>query len=45
MMVPDLGIQMQTDASYAEDLLGFKFQPAKGCIEEAAKSAVRLGLV
>ena len=45
MMVPDLGIQMQTDASYAEDLLGFKFQPAKGCIEDAAKSVVRLGLV
>ena len=35
MMVPDLGIQMQTDASYAEDLLGFKFQPARGCIEAA----------
>ena len=45
MMVPDLGIQMQTDASYAEDLLGFKFQPARGCIEDAAKSVVRLGLV
>ena len=36
MMVPDL-VQMQTDASYAEDLLGFKFQPAKGCIEECSK--------
>ena len=45
MMVPDLGLQMQTDASYAEDLLGFKFQPARGCIEDAAKSVVRLGLV
>ena len=44
VMVPDLGIEMQTDPSYAEDLLGFKFKPAKGCIEEAAKSAVRLGL-
>ena len=44
MMVPDLGIKMQTDPSYAEDLLGFKFKPAKGCIEDAAKSVVRLGL-
>ena len=44
MMVPDLGIQMQTDPSYAEDLLGFKFKPAKGCVEDAAKSVVRLGL-
>ena len=45
VMVPDLGIKMQTDASYAEELLGFKFKPAKGCVEEAAKSVVRLGLV
>ncbi len=44
MMVPDLGITMQTDVSYAEDLLGFKFKPAKGCIVDAAKSVVRLGL-
>jgi dihydroflavonol-4-reductase len=44
VMVPDLGIEMQTDPSYAENLLGFKFKPAKGCVEEAAKSAVRLGL-
>ena len=44
MMVPDLGIQMQTDPSYAENLLGFKFKPAKGCVEDAAKSVVRLGL-
>jgi len=44
VMVPDLGIKMQTDASYAEELLGFKFKPAKGCVEEAAKSVVRLGL-
>ena len=44
MMVPDLGIQMQTDPTYAENLLGFKFKPAKGCVEDAAKSVVRLGL-
>jgi dihydroflavonol-4-reductase len=45
VMVPDLGITMQTDPSYAEELLGFKFKPAKGCIEDAAKSTIRVGLV
>ena len=44
-MTPDLGIMMQTDTSYAEEILGFKFKPAKGCISENAKSVVRLGLV
>ena len=44
-MIPDLEIVMQTDTSYAEDLLGLKFNPAKGCISETAKSVVRLGLV
>ena len=44
-MIPDLGITMQTDTSYAEDLLRLKFNPAKGCISETAKSVVRLGLV
>ena len=44
-MIPDLEITMQTDTSYAEDLLGLKFNPAKGCISETAKSVVRLGLV
>ena len=44
-MIPDLEITMQTDNSYAEDLLGLKFNPAKGCISETAKSVVRLGLV
>ena len=44
-MIPDLGILMQTDTTYAEELLGFKFKPAKGCISENAKSVVRLGLV
>ena len=44
-MIPDLGITMQTDTTYAEELLGFKFKPAKGCISENAKSVVRLGLV
>jgi len=45
MMIPDLGILMQTDTSYAEELLGFKFKPAKDCITENAKSVVKLGLV
>ena len=44
-MIPDLGITMQTDTTYAEDLLGLKFKPAKGCMAETAKSVVRLGLV
>ena len=44
-MIPDLGIVMQTDTSYAEEILGFKFKAAKGCIYENAKSVVRLGLV
>ena len=45
MMIPDLGILMQTDLSYAEELLGFKFKAAKDCMAENAKSVVRLGLV
>ena len=40
-LIPDLEITMQTDTSYAEDLLGLKFNPAKGCISETAKSVVR----
>ena len=43
MMIPDLGILMQTDPSYAEELLGFKFKAAKDCMAENAKSVVRLG--
>ena len=45
MMIPDLGILMQTDPSYSEELLGFKFKAAKDCMAENAKSVVRLGLV
>ena len=37
--------EIGADTSYAEDLLGLKFNPAKGCISETAKSVVRLGLV
>jgi len=45
LMVPELGILMQTDTSYAEDLLGIKFKPAKDSVEEAANSVIRLGLI
>ena len=44
-MIPDLGITMQTDTTYAEELLGLKFKGAKDCISENAKSVVKLGLV
>ena len=44
-MIPDLGILMQTDTSYAEELLCSEFKPAKNCITENAKSVVELGLV
>ena len=42
MMIPDLGILMKTDTTYAEELLGFKFKPAKDCMAENARSVVRL---
>jgi len=44
-MIPDLGITMQTDTTYTEELLGLKFKGAKDCISENAKSVVKLGLV
>ena len=44
-MIPDLGIMMRTDSTYAEELLGLKFKGAKDCISENAKSVVKLGLV
>jgi dihydroflavonol-4-reductase len=44
-MVPELGILMQTDTSYAEDLLGIKFKPARDSIKDAGNSVIRLGLV
>jgi len=45
IMVPELGILMQTDTTYAEDLLGVKFKPARDCIKDAGNSVIRLGLV
>ena len=45
LMVPELGILMQTDTSYAEDLLGIKFKPARDSIKDAGNSVIRLGLI
>jgi dihydroflavonol-4-reductase len=45
IMLPDLGILMQTDTSYSEDLLGMKFKPAKESIVDSGNSVIRLGLV
>jgi hypothetical protein len=44
-MLPDLGILMQTDTSYSENLLDMKFKPAKDSIIDAGNSVIRLGLV
>lgn len=44
-MIPDLGIHMETDTSYSEKLLGFKFKPAKDSIIECGKSIIRLKLI
>ena len=40
LMVPELGILMQTDTSYAEDLLGIKFKPARDSIKDAGNSVI-----
>jgi nucleoside-diphosphate-sugar epimerase len=45
LMVPELGILMQTDTSYAEGLLGIKFKPARDSIKDAGNSLIRLGLI
>ena len=45
IMVPELGILMQTDTTYAEDLLGMKFKPARDSIKDAGNSVIRLGLI
>jgi len=44
-MVPELGILMQTDTFYAEDLLGIKFKPTRDAIIDSGNSLIRLGLV
>ena len=45
LMVPELGILMQTDTSYGEDLLGMKFKPARDSIRDAGNSVIKLGLI
>ena len=43
-MVPDLGLEMQTDQTYAEDILQMKFMASEIAIVDAAKSVIRLNL-
>ena len=45
IMVPELGILMQTDTAYAEGLLGMKFKSARDSIKDAGNSVIRLGLI
>ena len=43
-MVPDLGLKMQTDQTYAEDILQMKFMASEIAVVDAAKSVIRLNL-
>ena len=43
-MVPDLGLKMQTDQTYAEDILQMKFIASEIAVVDAAKSVIRLNL-
>ena len=43
-MVPDLGLKMQTDQTYAEDILQMKFTASEIAVVDAAKSVIRLNL-
>ena len=43
-MVPDLGLKMQTDQKYAEDILQIKFTASEIAVVDAAKSLIRLNL-
>ena len=43
-LVPDLGLTMQTDQTYAEEILQMKFLPSETAVVDAAKSVVRLKL-
>ena len=43
-MVPDLGLKMQTDQTYAEDILQMKFIEPEVSVVDAAKSVIRLNL-
>ena len=43
-MVPDLGLKMQTDQTYAEEILQIKFTASEIAVVDAAKSLIRLNL-
>ena len=43
-MVPDLGLKMQTDQRYAEEILQMKFIASEIAVVDAAKSVIRLNL-
>ena len=43
-MVPDLGLKMQTDQTYAEEILRIKFTASEIAVVDTAKSLIRLNL-
>ena len=43
-LVPDLGLRMQTDSTYAEEILEMKFIEPEVSVVDAAKSVIRLNL-
>ena len=43
-LVPDLGLKMQTDTKYAEEILQMKFIEPEVSVVDAAKSVIRLNL-
>ncbi len=43
-LVPDLGLKMQTDTKYAEEILQMKFIEPEVSVIDAAKSVIRLNL-
>ena len=43
-LVPDLGLKMQTDQTYAEEILQMKFIEPEVAVVDAAKSVIRLKL-
>ena len=43
-LVPDLGLRMQTNSTYAEEILEMKFIEPEVSVVDAAKSVIRLNL-
>ena len=43
-LVPDLGLKMQTNSTYAEEILEMKFIEPEVSVVDAAKSVIRLNL-